>query len=196
LIVFHCEEISKANFLDKAEVKQTVRMKVRCGEIVCALCSGLITIHSCYSRHCIDETGELHNGWIAQGHCAACNVYPALIPSFIKPRKHYKADVIERVIKGAEAGDNIERSSMSAADISTMRRWVREWVDRAERAVSCLISKLPTARRKEYVGLHDFQYTTLLQQLALLLDEYSVQESGGVIDRANVILTTHNCGFL
>jgi len=196
LIVFHCEEISKANFLDKAEVKKTMRLKVRRGEIVCTLCSGPLTVHGCYSRHCIDEAGERHYGWIAQGHCDACCVYPTLTPSFIMPHKHYKADVIWRVIKEAEAGNNVERSSVSAADISTMRRWVREWWVRGARAVSCLISKLPSARRKEYIGSHDLQYTTLLEQLPQLLGEYSAQESGGVIERANIILTAHNCGFL
>jgi len=195
LIVFHCEEISKANFLDKAEVKQTVRLKVRRGEIVCALCSGLLTVHGCYSRHCFDEAGERHNGWIAQGHCEACSVYPALIPSFIEPHKHYIADVIERVIKGAEAGDNIESISVCAADISTMRRWVREFKGRVQRVVSCLISGLPSVR-KAYIGPHDLQNMTPLQQLARLLREYPPKESGGVIGRVNITLTTRNCGFL
>jgi hypothetical protein len=122
-------------------------------------------------------------------------VYPALIPSFIEPHKHYKADVIEQVIKGAESGDNVERVSVSAADISTMRRWLREWEARGGRAASCLISMLP-AVRKAYISSHDLQDMTLLQQLSMLLIEYPAQDGGGVISNVNIILTTHNCGFL
>ena len=195
MIVFHCEEISKANFLDKSEVKQAARLKVRRGEIVCALCSGPLTIHGCYPRRCLDECGERHNGWIAQGHCDACKVYPALIPSFIEPHKHYKADVIERVIEGAQAGDNVERLGVCAADISTMRRWVREFMERGEWAVRCLITKL-SALRNACAGSHDLQNMTLLQRLYRLLNEYPAPGCGGVIGRVNIILTSHNCGFL
>ena len=172
-----------------------MRLKVRRGEIVCALCSGPLTVHGCYSRHCLDEVGERHNGWIVQGHCDACNVYPALIPSFIEPHKHYKADVIERVIEVAEAGDNVEHLGGFAADISTMRRWVRAFSVRAEQAVNCLISMLPTVP-KAYIDSLDLQYMMPLQQLSRLLTEYHTQEDGGIISRVSTILTTHNCGFL
>jgi len=195
LIVFHCEEISKANFSDKSEVMQTARLKVRRGEIVCALCSGTLAIHDCYPRHCLEDGGKRHDGWIAQGHCVTCNVYPALIPSFIKPRKHYKSDVIERVIESAEAGDNLESLSVCAADISTMRRWVRGFKERVERVVSCLISGVPTLRNA-YIGSYDFHSMTLMQQLSRLLSGYPARQSGGVIANVNIILTTHNCGFL
>ena len=195
LIVWHCERISKANFLDKAEVKQTVRLKVRRGEIVCALCSGMLTVHGCYSRHCLDEAGKSHDGWVAQGHCDACNVYPALVPSFIVPHKHYMADVIARVIEGAEAGDNVEHLGACAADISTMRRWVRDFKAHGGQAASLLASKLPDERRAHFDS-HDFHNMTLLQRLSRLLGEFPALMPGGVIGNANIILTTHNCGFL
>ena len=168
-----------------------MRLKVQCGEIVCALCSGPLTVHGCYSRHCRDEAGERHSGWIAQGHCDACKVYPALTPSFIEPHKHYAADVIERVLKEADAGNNLENLGGCAADISTMRRWVREWVVRVERAVICLASIL-AAVRKAQIDLHEL---TPWQRLVRLLGEFPAPERGGVLGRANIILTTHNCGF-
>ena len=195
LIVWHAEEICKANFLDKAEVKQTAWLLVRSGEVVCACCSGKLTVHDCYSRHYRDESGRRHYGWIAQGHCDACNVYPSLTPSFIKPYKHYKSDVIERVIKDAEAGNNVENLSGVAADASTMRRWAREFKERGRRAVDCLISQL-TTKHKSHVVLLCLEKMSLLQQLAQLLREYPAQESGGIIGNVNIILTTHNCGFL
>ena len=168
---------------------------MRCGEVVCALCSGMLSVHHCYSRHCRDEEGKRHYGWIAQGHCDACNVYPALIPSFIKPHKHYKADVIERVVEEAETGGNVEHSGGCAADVSTMRRWAREFKEHGEWAAGCLSSKLPIAQ-EEHVTPPNFQDMTLLQRLSLLLREYQLPEGGGVIGRANIILTTQNCGFL
>jgi len=195
LIIFHSEEICKENFYDRAEVKKTARLRVRRGEIVCAVCSGPLTVHACYSRHCIDEAGTRHDGWIAQGHCGDCDVYPALIPSFIRPHKHYKADAIERVIKKAQAGDNVEHLGGCVADISTMRRWVRQWGACVERAVCCLIPILPTVR-KGYTGSLDLQSMTPLQQLVRLLSDFPAPMLGGVIGRANIILTTHNCGFL
>jgi len=195
LIVWHCEGISKANFLDKAEVMQTAQRLVRRGVVVCVICAGALVVHGCYKRRCLDENGGSNDGWIAQGHCSACGVYPAIAPSFIKPHKHYKADVIERVVKHAEAGKNVEGLGGCAADISTMRRWIKEWGERAEWAVGCLISKLP-AMRKEYICSLDLQNMTLQQQLARLLSEYPASERGGIIGNVNIILTTHNCGFL
>jgi len=118
-------------------------------------------------------------------------VYPALTPSFIEPHKHYAADVIERVVKEAEAGNNIEDLGGCSADISTMRRWVREWVVRVERAVICLASIL-AAVRKAQIDLHEL---TPWQRLVRLLGEFPAPERGGVLGRANIILTTHNCGF-
>ena len=195
MIVWHSSENCKANFLDKAEVKRTAWLLVRSGEVVCALCAGPLTVHGCYPRHCRDEEGNRHYGWIAQGYCDACKVYPALIPSFIKPNKHYKADVIERVIEEAEAGGNVEGLSGCAADASTMRRWVKDFKERGEQAASCLISKLPAAHNAHILSL-DLHGMTLLQKLARLLHEYPVRDGGGVIGNANIILTTQNCGFL
>jgi len=195
LIVWHSEEISKVNFFDKDEVKQTAWFLVRRGDVVCALCSGPLTVHGCYPRHCRDDDGGRHSGWIAQGHCGACHVYPALIPSFIVPNKHYKADVIERAVEGAEAGDNVEALGGFSVDVSTMRRWVRDFKMRAQVAVRCMISELATLRHAN-MSCIDLQGMTLLRQLSRLLLEYPAQDSGGVIGNVNIILTTHNCGFL
>jgi transposase-like protein len=168
---------------------------LRNGEVLCALCSGTLTVHDCYPRHCRDEEGKRHYGWIAQGHCDVCKVYPALIPSFIKPYKHYKADVIERVIEKEEAGENVENKGGCAADASTMRRWVKQFKERGERAAGCLVSKLPIGHKAQ-VGSLDLSGMTPLQQLSRLLREYQMPERSGVIGNVNVILTTRNCGFL
>jgi len=193
LIVWHSGEICKSNFSEKREVLKTAWLLVRRGEVVCALCSGALTVHGCYPRHCREEGGKRHYGWIAQGHCEACKVYPALLPSFIRPHKHYKADAIERVIENEEAGNNVE-ISVCAADASTMRRWVKAFKVRGEQAAACLFSKLP-AEHNAHIGSLG---VTLLQRLFRLLREYPLPEPerGGVIGNANIILTTRNCGFL
>jgi len=168
---------------------------MRSGAALCPICHNLLELHDSYRRHCRDESGKRHYGWVAQGHCATCDKYPALIPDFIKPYKHYKADVIERAISETEAGNNVEDLGGCAADASTMRRWVREFKARGEQAVDSLFSKLPTVH-SEHIGSHNLQDMTLLQQLARLLCEYPVSESSGVIGATNIILTTQNCGFL
>lgn len=174
---------------------QTASRLVRRGAAVCVICGGALTVYGCYRRHYRDEGGERHYGWIAQGHCGVCKVYPALIPSFIRPHKHFKAAVIERVIEEAEAGNNIEELSGCAADISTMRRWVRQFNTHGAQAVGWLISTLQTVYQ-QHVSTIIIRNMTLLKQLARLLCEFPVSESGGVISRANIVLTTQNCGFL
>jgi hypothetical protein len=118
------------------------------------------------------------------------------MPSFIKPYKHYKADVIERVVEDCEAGRNVESSGGCPADASTMRRWVREFRERGGRALQCMISQLPAGRHGAYAVAPNPLCITLLRQLSLLLHEYRLPEGGGVIGKVNVILTTRNCGFL
>lgn len=195
LIVWHSGGICKANFYDRAEVLHTADELVRSGAVLCPFCHGSLKVHASYSRHCLDENGSIHNGWVAQGHCVICNVYPALIPDFIAPHKHYKAEVIEEVLAAYEEGNVIEDLGGCTADVSTMRRWVRQFRDRGAEAVGWLLSVLLTAYDR-HIGSLELQSRGLLKQLARLLSKYSGPESGRIIGRANIILTTQNCGFL
>ena len=137
----------------------------------------------------------MHNGWVAQGHCVICNVYPALIPDFIAPHKHYKAEVIEEVLLTYEGGDVIEDLGGCAADVSTMRRWVRQFRNHGAEAVGWLISVLLRVYDR-HIGTLKLQNKSLMKQLARLLREYPDSENGGVIASVNIILTAQNCGFL
>ena len=171
---------------------QTARELTLRDDIFCALCKGRLTVNDCYQRHFIDEGGNRHDGWIAQGCCGACRKYPSLIPSFLMPYKHYKADVIEKVIFEAEEKEVL---SDCPADDATMRRWVNQFQERGARAVGWLLSALFTlcGRHISAVELHN---KSLLKQLALLLREFRISESGGIIGRTNIILTMYNYGFL
>ena len=195
LIVWDSGGICKANFYDRAEVMLAAGELMRDGTVSCAICHGFLHLHGSYPRHCRDEEGKRHDGWIAQGCCAACDKYPALIPSFIKPYKHYRADIIEWVIGDAEEGNNVEDIAGCGADASTMRRWVREFNARGEQAARRLAS-LQTTARGAHASPPKLRGMPLLRQLARLLRAYPESESGGVIGRANIILTTNNCGFL
>jgi len=111
------------------------------------------------------------------------------------PYKHYKAEVIEVVIADSEGGKNFEKSGDRAVDISTMRRWVRQFKERGAQAAGWLHSILSTVY-DAHVGSIELRNRTLMQQLSRLLLEYPAPRSGGILGRANIILTTHNCGFL
>ena len=168
---------------------------VRSGAVLCPFCHGPLKVHGSYLRRCLDESGGIHNGWVAQMHCVACGVYPALTPEFISPHKHYMAGVIEEVLTASEEGKGIEGLGGFAADVSTMRRWVRQFRERGPESVGWLLSVLLTVYGR-HIGSLELQGRALLKQLALLLRQYPGPGSGGVIGKANVILTTQNCGFL
>jgi len=111
------------------------------------------------------------------------------------PYKHYSAEVIENVIAAYENGENVECLDGCAADISTMRRWVRQFKERGARAVGWLISILLDLYDMQ-ISLLELQNKTLLKQLARLVREFPALKTGGIIGKANTVLTTQNCGFL
>jgi len=195
LIVWDSGETCKENFYDKIEVLRTVTKLVQCGKALCALCMGLLNIHGCYPRHFNDEKGERHDGWIVQLHCDFCEKYHSLIPDFIMPYKHYKTVVIESVIAEYENGYNIEDLDGCAADISTMRRWVRQFKERGALAVGWLLSILLSLYNQR-ISLLKLQNKAILKQLARLLCEFQLPKTNSIIGRVNIILTTQNCGFL
>jgi hypothetical protein len=195
LIIWQAEETYKANFSDRAEVIRVAKDLVRRGAVLCASCHGQLKFHGCYRRYLKDEESNRERGWVAQVHCGACGAYPALIPGFIMPYKHYSAEVIECVIAESENGENVEKLGGCAADVSTMRRWVRQFTERGARAAGWLLSILLKLYERQ-ISLLELRNKTILKQLARLLREFPTLKTGGVIGRANTVLTTQNCGFL
>ena len=184
----------KANFYDRVLVVQTVERMLRFGKALCARCGGPLAVHDCYPRHILDENGERHDGWIVQGHCSACKKYPALIPDFIMPYKHYEAAVIESAISKVEEEGRIRLGDCPAAG-STVWRWVNQFEERGALAVWCLLAILYTV-----YGLHisalELIDQGLLKKLVRLARKFPVPDTCGVIGRVNTILTRHNSGFL
>jgi hypothetical protein len=163
--------------------------------VLCAFCYGQLKFHGSYRRYLKDEESIREKGWVAQVHCEACDTYPALIPEFIMPYKHYSAEVIEGVIAESERGKNVEHLDGCAADVSTMRRWVRQFKERGARAIGWLLSILLKLYDRQF-SLLKLQNKTLLKQLARLLREFPAINTDSVIGKANIIITTQNCGFL
>jgi len=192
LIIYHSESKCKSDFGDRAKVMQRAEEVTRRGEASCPLCGAGLRVHGCYRRHMRDGDGKRHYGWVAQAHCADCGSYPALIPDFLMPHKHYEAVVIEAVITESEReGEPV--LSGCPADESTMRRWLRQFAERGARAVGwlgCVLCEL----YDRHVSALELQGKALLKQLARLLRE--IRPCGGIIGGVNVILTRHNHGFL
>jgi len=184
----------KANFYDRYLVVQTVERMLRLAEALCARCGGPLAVHDCYPRHILDEDGTRHDGWIAQGCCDACKKYPALIPDFIMPYKHYEAAVIEAAISKVEEEGGLRLIDCPAAG-STVWRWVNQFRERGALAVGWLLAILYTLYG-EYLSALELVDQGLLKQLARLTRKFPDSGTGGIIGRVNIILTRHNSGFL
>ena len=197
LIIWQSEETYKTVFLVRSDVKQYAKDLACRGVVLCSFCHGRLKYHSSYRRYLKDEESNREQGWVAQVHCAACGKYPALMPAFIMPYKHYETEVIEGVIAESERGVNVEKSGGCAADASTMRRWVRQFKVRGAQAAGRLLSLLLDLYDR-HVSMLKLQNRTLLKQLARLLREFPqpLPKNGSVIGKANSILTSKNCGFL
>jgi hypothetical protein len=161
-------------------------------KVLCPLCREPLSLHGCYRRHYLDDAGKHHYGWVAQGHCSACNVYPSLLPHFLMPYKHYEAVVIEGVIFDAEENG---KTSNCPADESTMRRWMNQFKVRGAQATGWLLSALLTIFER-IVSAVELRNKSLLAQLARLVREYPVPQSDSIICMANIVLTMYNFGFI
>ena len=193
MIIFNSGAISKENFYDRAKVTRTANEMLRRRDILCPLCGGELTVHSSHQRHCIDDNGQRHDGWIVQVHCSACNKYPSLIPDFIMPYKHYKTAVIEAAIRASEEG--CLGLSSCPADESTVRRWANQFKVRGALAVGWLLSILFVVYER-HISILEQQNMSLLQRLYYLMQQMPVSEFGELISRVNFVLTRHNYGFL
>ena len=192
LIILNSGMICNSNFYDRAEVIQTANRLTRHGDVLCSLCGGSLIVHGSYVRHTRDERGERHDGWIAQGHCFACNIYPSLIPNFLMSYKHYKTEVIESAVLEAE-----EQVSLKScpADNSTIRRWVKQFRRRGGQAVGWLLSILCLVYER-HISTIELQNKGLMKQLERLARELPIPRIATVIGTVNVILTRHNFGYL
>jgi len=192
LIIWLSGSISNINFYNRYLVIFTVSELFRLKEIVCPLCGGPLGFHGCYSRGCKDEEGRYHKGWIVQGKCDECKKYPAIIPEFLKPYKHYMSNVIEAAISSAESANDLGNC---AAENSTIQCWITEFEEKGPDAVANLQSIL----FKLYlinISVIELKSKSILNQLSHLIQIFKMSPIKGIISRANYLLTRYNSGFL
>ena len=70
-----------------------------------------------------------------------CNYTQAILPDFIQPYKHYSAHEISSVLVDAESGDE-PLGIDSEASISTIRRWISQYIDILDEKISKLKIKI------------------------------------------------------
>lgn len=163
-------------------------------DISCPVCGGKAVFHDSYDRHVhIVETVE----WIIIQRviCNDCGKTHAMIPDFIKPRKHHSAFDIEVSLRDMEDGiapENVE----TEASISTLKRWKKEFKKKSHQAAGALRGLLYRLFEKT---VNEFKLAELkiFEMLEKILEEFPEIESGNlVIGDTNIWLSNSIAGIL
>lgn len=110
--------ISK-KFIISWDPRQRVHVVDYLQEPYCPECGQLCSGYDHRRRHLInEETGQKEWYKLRRVWCANCDRVHLDLPSCFEPRKHYAADVIERVVL-------FDLLDGCPADSSTIRRWKR-----------------------------------------------------------------------
>jgi hypothetical protein len=161
-------------------------------EFLCPVCGGNTVLHDCYDRHVhIDEKIE----WIVIQRviCVGCGKTHAVLPDFIRPYKHYSAADIEFALRDIEDGTTCEQVE-TAASISTVKRWSREFGQLGSQAAGALRALLHNIFDKT---INEIKFTGLkiLKTLEYILDNFPEIESNGLaIGDTNIWITHHMAG--
>jgi hypothetical protein len=193
MIIHYSGEKSKENYYERKLVLQAAYKQTSNGGAKCPVCGGEVVLHGAYGRSVIDGAGERHWGWVAQVRCVGCGKHHSLIPSFIMPYKQYGAEVIEAALEHEETG-GMASSDCPASD-TTIRRWVRQFGERGAQAAGWLLSIL-YGIYGQHVSAIEQQGEGQLNRLGRRARRLLPASGRGAIDRANIILTKHNHGYL
>ncbi|HUW63305.1 MAG TPA: DUF6431 domain-containing protein [Spirochaetia bacterium] len=93
--------------------------------LLCPNCGGPLGLLCQYDRRPI-LNGVREEMPIQRVVCKKCGKTHAVLPDFILPYKHYGTAEVERVLDEADAGVAGEKID-TIADVSTVRRWCREF---------------------------------------------------------------------
>jgi len=163
-------------------------------DIRCPVCGGKAVFHDSYDRHVhIVETVE----WIIVQRviCNGCGKTHAILPDFIKPRKHYSTFDIEISLRDMEDGvtpENVE----TEASISTLKRWKKEFKKKSHQAAGALRGLLYRLFEKT---VNEFKLAELkiFEMLEKILEEFPEIESGNlVIGDTNIWLSNNIAGMI
>ena len=95
-----------------------------------------LSYHSSYPRHVRDYKAEIS---IHRLGCPlkCCNHTQAILPDFLQPYKHYSANEIEAVLFDSKTS-NCALDIDSKASISTLRRWITQYLPILDEKISHL----------------------------------------------------------
>lgn len=141
----------------------------------CPVCGRELAGHGTKKRHTKDENGGKVWYQVPRKECKECGKTHCMLPDFMIPYKHYRAEIIEAVIDDTDIYFAIEEST-----IYRWKRWFRNIKEQ-------LNSNLRAVRQAEE-GL----FYTLLDNTSSLLEEMR-QSSGKWLAKA--IGITINAGY-
>ena len=161
--------------------------------LLCPVCSSNTVFHDCYDRHIhIDEKID----WISiqRLKCLGCGKTHAVLPDFIRPYKHYSACDAEIVLRDHEEGIPVEQIE-TAASISTVIRWIKEFNHNGQQMVGALRSLLfrYTGRFVNELKLVYRKTFGIMEQLLQVLPQ--IESSNLTIGETNIWLSNHMLGF-
>ena len=83
---------------------------------VCPSCGGQLSGYDHRRRHAIDGIGRAQWYLCRRLRCRSCGSLHVELPDFMRPGRHYQADVIETALQ-------VDHWGSCPADDSTIRRW-------------------------------------------------------------------------
>jgi hypothetical protein len=161
-------------------------------DLLCPECGGKTALHDSYDRH-VHDAEKLEWIVIQRVICCECGKTHAVIPDFIRPYKHYSASDIEFVLRDMEDGISSEHVE-TAASISTIKRWQREFREKGSQAAGALKALFfrifdKTINEIRLSGIKIFR------ALEYILEQFpGIDSSGLAIGDANLWLTNHMAG--
>ena len=174
------------------EYRENFLRYLNCMRIRCPDCGGSTSNHDSYERHV--HIGKIIE-WLVfyRVKCDGCGRTHAIIPDFVKPKKHYSACDIEIALNEIEENIPVEQIETEAS-ISTLRRWQNEFIERSGQAIGALRGLLyqlyeKTIGELELAGLKRFA------KLEKILERFpQIQSSNLVIGETNIWLTNYVAG--
>lgn len=160
--------------------------------MVCPACGGKTGFHDNYVRH-VHMGEEIEWITLYRVICGRCGKTHAVIPDFIRPYKHYSACDSEMALRDHEDGIPTEEIE-TAASISTVRRWVSEFMDRGKQAAGALRSILYRhyGRLVNELEAAGAKVLSMIEQLLEMLP--GLESSHLSIGETNMWLTNHMAG--
>ncbi len=158
-------------------------------DLICPKCSGRTSFHDSYTRH-VHIGNEIEWITLFRVICGKCGRTHAIIPDFIRPYKHYSACDAELVLLDQEDGIPAEEIE-TAASISTIRRWVKEFKHRGQQAAGALRSILYKYYGK-FINELELACTKTFGMIERLLELLpQIESSHLAIGEANIWLTNY-----